>query len=213
MTALVRYRIRLVPELNHRVRRFDAGRQERRQEHERAFGRLAVRHHRSDGLRPERRDLIGARPRPPMDRRSCRPATVAAALIALLFVAASIGVGVMSPERASATRIYMSPVIFHFTNEKGVVTIGRYQLIPDAGRHFLSKDEIAKSAVNYLEDEIRQRVAHGAVLFKLVLQLAAASCSSAYGEARNLLALNQRLAVWRLDVTQHSRGIQGSGQA
>src|SRR5262245_36060190 len=33
MTALVRYRIRLVAELNHRVRGFDAGRQERRQEH------------------------------------------------------------------------------------------------------------------------------------------------------------------------------------
>jgi|SRR6516165_2939488 len=63
MTALVRYRIRLVAELNHRIRGFDAGRQERRQEHERAFGRLAVRHHRSDGQRPERRDLIGARPR------------------------------------------------------------------------------------------------------------------------------------------------------
>jgi hypothetical protein len=62
MTALVRYRIRLVAELNHRVRGFDAGRQERRQEHERAFGRLAVRHHRSDGQRPQRRDLIGARP-------------------------------------------------------------------------------------------------------------------------------------------------------
>ena len=48
MTALVRYRIRLVAELNHRIRGFDAGRQERRQEHERAFGRLAVRHHPSD---------------------------------------------------------------------------------------------------------------------------------------------------------------------
>ena len=42
--------------------------------------------------------------------------TAAAALIALLFVAASIGAGVMSPERASAIRIYMSPVIFHFTS-------------------------------------------------------------------------------------------------
>src|SRR5262245_29632117 len=52
MTALVRYWIRLVAELNHWVRGFDAGRQERRQEHERAFGRLAVRHHRSDGQRP-----------------------------------------------------------------------------------------------------------------------------------------------------------------
>src|SRR5260370_30631912 len=57
MTALVRYRIRLVAELNHRVRGFDAGRQERRQEHERAFGRPAVRHHRSDGPRPPVRYL------------------------------------------------------------------------------------------------------------------------------------------------------------
>ena len=56
---------------------------------------------------------------------------------------------------------------------KGAVTIGRYQLLPDAGRHFLSKDESAKAATNYLEDEIRRRVARGAVRFKVVLQLAA----------------------------------------
>ena len=62
---------------------------------------------------------------------------------------------------------------FKFIDEKGVVTTGRYQLLPDAGRHFLSKDESGKAASNYLEDEIRQRVARGAVRFKLVLQLAA----------------------------------------
>ena len=32
------------------------------------------------------------------------------------------------------------------------------------------------------------------------------------GEARNLLALNQRLAVWRLDVMQRSRGMTHQGQ-
>jgi catalase len=37
----------------------------------------------------------------------------------------------------------------------------------------LSKDESAKAATNYLEDEIRQRVASGAARFKVVLQLAA----------------------------------------
>jgi hypothetical protein len=37
----------------------------------------------------------------------------------------------------------------------------------------LSKDESAKAATNYLEDEIRQRVARGAVRFTVVLQLAA----------------------------------------
>jgi hypothetical protein len=47
--------------------------------------------------------------------------------------------------------------------KKGAVTIARYQLLPDSGRHFLSKDESAKAATNYLEDEIRQRVARGAV--------------------------------------------------
>jgi hypothetical protein len=42
--------------------------------------------------------------------------TAAAALIALLFVAASIGAGIMTPEGASARRTYMSPVILHFTS-------------------------------------------------------------------------------------------------
>jgi catalase len=37
----------------------------------------------------------------------------------------------------------------------------------------LSKDESATAATNYLEDEIRRRVARGAVRFKMVLQLAA----------------------------------------
>jgi hypothetical protein len=41
--------------------------------------------------------------------------TAAAALVALLFVAASVGAGIVSFERAAATRLYMSPVIVHFT--------------------------------------------------------------------------------------------------
>jgi catalase len=53
------------------------------------------------------------------------------------------------------------------------VLFQRNQLLPDAGRHFLSKDDSAKAATNYLEDEIRQRVARGAIRFKVVLQLAA----------------------------------------
>jgi len=41
--------------------------------------------------------------------------TAAAALLALLFVAAPIGVGFLSPERMSRTRVFMSPVVLHFT--------------------------------------------------------------------------------------------------
>jgi hypothetical protein len=53
--------------------------------------------------------------------------TAAAALIALLFVAASIGAGFMPPERAAARRTYMSPVIFHFTS---ILFISLVVLVP-----------------------------------------------------------------------------------
>jgi hypothetical protein len=41
--------------------------------------------------------------------------TAAAALVALLFVAASIGTGYLSTDRNSPTRIFTSPVVFHYT--------------------------------------------------------------------------------------------------
>jgi hypothetical protein len=41
--------------------------------------------------------------------------TAAAALVALLFVAASIGVGYLSGDRAGPTRTFTSPVLFHYT--------------------------------------------------------------------------------------------------
>jgi hypothetical protein len=41
--------------------------------------------------------------------------TASAALVALLFVAASIGANFLTPERSTATRTFMSPVVFHFS--------------------------------------------------------------------------------------------------
>jgi hypothetical protein len=41
--------------------------------------------------------------------------TAAAALVALLFVAASIGAGYLSAERAGPTRTFTSPIVFHYT--------------------------------------------------------------------------------------------------
>ena len=49
------------------------------------------------------------------------------------------------PPVSYATTTYFGVNSFKFVNEKGAVTIGRYQLLPDAGRHFLSKDDSAKS--------------------------------------------------------------------
>jgi hypothetical protein len=41
--------------------------------------------------------------------------TAAAALVALLFVAVSVGAGVVTEERAAGTRTFISPVIVHFS--------------------------------------------------------------------------------------------------
>jgi catalase len=62
---------------------------------------------------------------------------------------------------------------FKFTNKEGLVTFGRYQFIPMAGSHFLSDDEASKKGNDYLNAEIRARVEHGPVDFKLVIQVAA----------------------------------------
>ena len=42
--------------------------------------------------------------------------TAGATLLALLFVAVSLGAGFLSDERSSATQTFMSPVVIHFTS-------------------------------------------------------------------------------------------------
>jgi hypothetical protein len=57
--------------------------------------------------------------------------TAAAALVALLFVAASVGVGILSSHTVGPTRTYMSPVAFHFTS---VLFISTMALVPSHTR-------------------------------------------------------------------------------
>src|SRR5215472_3377674 len=42
--------------------------------------------------------------------------TAGATLLALLFVAVSLGIGFLTEERQGATRTFMSPVVIHFTS-------------------------------------------------------------------------------------------------
>jgi len=53
--------------------------------------------------------------------------TAAATLVALLFVAVSIGVGLLTTERAGPTRLYVSPIILHYAS---VLFISLIILIP-----------------------------------------------------------------------------------
>jgi hypothetical protein len=54
--------------------------------------------------------------------------TAAAALVALLFVAATIGANIFTSESAGATRTFMSPVVFHYSN---IMFLCLIVLIPD----------------------------------------------------------------------------------
>ena len=54
--------------------------------------------------------------------------TASAALVALLFVATSIGAGIITRTSSGPTRTYMSPVAFHFTS---VLFVAAIALIPE----------------------------------------------------------------------------------
>jgi hypothetical protein len=57
--------------------------------------------------------------------------TAAAALVALLFVAVSIGVGFLTRERAAGVRIFMSPVVTHFS---AILFVSLLMLAPETSR-------------------------------------------------------------------------------
>ena len=54
--------------------------------------------------------------------------TAAAALLALLFVAVSIGVGYLTEDRTTATRFFLSPIVVHFGS---VLLISAMALVPE----------------------------------------------------------------------------------
>jgi len=53
--------------------------------------------------------------------------TASAALVALLFVAVSVGATFISAERSTATRTFMSPVVFHYSS---ILLLSLIALIP-----------------------------------------------------------------------------------
>ena len=70
------------------------------------------------------------------------------------------------------TLAYYGVNAFKFTNAKGESRFARYQILPVAGEHALSEADAAKAAPNYLMDELPQRIAKGAVKFRLMAQVA-----------------------------------------
>jgi catalase len=71
-----------------------------------------------------------------------------------------------------ATETYFGINAFEFTNAGGKSRFGRYQLRPEAGEKFLSADDAARKAPNFLIDELGERLASGPAKFRIVVQLA-----------------------------------------
>ncbi|WP_210521638.1 catalase family peroxidase [Hymenobacter terricola] len=71
-----------------------------------------------------------------------------------------------------ATLSFFGVNAFKFTNKAGQVHFVRYQLIPDAGEHFLTRAQAATAGPDYLQTEIKQRVAEKPITFKLYAQVA-----------------------------------------
>lgn len=68
--------------------------------------------------------------------------TAGATLLALLFLAVSLGTGFLTEERQSATRTFMSPVALHFTSVffpigARSVTLEPYEAFRRADRHYV----------------------------------------------------------------------------
>ena len=78
------------------------------------------------------------------------------------------------PPVSYATLSYFGVNSFKFTNAQGLVSYGRYQILPEAGEHLLNSEAVKATAHDYLIEEIGKRVAQAPVRFAFVVQLAAA---------------------------------------
>ena len=71
-----------------------------------------------------------------------------------------------------ATQPFFGVNAFKFTNAKGEIHYGRYLIEPLAGAKYLTKDETAKAAPNYLMEELPTRLKTGTVKYNIALQVA-----------------------------------------
>jgi len=76
------------------------------------------------------------------------------------------------PPVSFGTLAYFGINAFKFTNAKGAVTYGRYQLLPVAGTQILSPQQLARKSPDYLINEMGPRLRKGPVKFALYLQVA-----------------------------------------
>jgi catalase len=79
----------------------------------------------------------------------------------------------LKPPRSYATRRYFPIHAFKWVNADGGEQYVRYTWIPEAGEETISQSEAKNLGADYLQEEMRERLASGPARFNLQLQLAA----------------------------------------
>jgi catalase len=116
----------------------------------------------------------------------------------------------MAAPASWATLRYFGIHAFRFLAADGTARYGRYRWEPQAGEAFLDDEEAKAKPPDYLEDELRERMAAGPVVFTLHLQVAEEGDptddpTAAWPEEREVVELG-RLEVTGLDTTRERGG-------
>jgi catalase len=61
---------------------------------------------------------------------------------------------------------------YKFTNGKGISKFGRYRIVPEERTQYFELAEAARQSPNFLFDEIKDRIAHGTVKMRILVQVA-----------------------------------------
>jgi catalase len=75
------------------------------------------------------------------------------------------------PPLGFADEAFFSNDTFVFVNKDGVRQVGRYKIIPFAGRHDLDAVDAKDESANYLFDGLKTKLTSGAVKYHLIVQL------------------------------------------
>ena len=98
---------------------------------------------------------------------------------------------------------YHAEHAFRFTAADGPTVYGRYHFVPEAGEAYLSAEDAATRAANFLRDELEGRLKQGPVVFRLQLQLAELS-DPTDDPAALWPAERKRMELGRLEITSIS---------
>jgi catalase len=94
------------------------------------------------------------------------------------------------------TSPYFGVSAFKLISADGKETFIRYRIVPAAGVHTLSPDEVKEKSANYLQDELKERIASSPIVFKLNAQVAEEgditdNASVSWPESRKVVELGE----------------------